>query len=71
MIRSHGNATRCEAQARRWARQLEPAPRLTMRSTRALPGGSALARAAEAALPGVLPWGTFLAVVLRKPGHDE
>jgi SAM-dependent methyltransferase len=56
---------------RRWARQLEPAPRVTIRSTVFLPGGSAFARAAEAVLPGILPWGAFLAVVLRKPGSTK
>ncbi|MGE5242571.1 MAG: class I SAM-dependent methyltransferase [Bacteroidota bacterium] len=55
------------AEARRWARQLEPAPRVTIRSAIFLPGGDAFARAAEAVLPGVLSWGAFLAVVLRKP----
>jgi len=55
------------AEARRWARQLEPAPRVTIRSAIFLPGG-AFARAAEAVLSGTLAWGAFLAVVLRKPG---
>lgn len=55
------------ADARRWARLLEPAPLITVRSAIFLPGGGAFARAAETALPGVLPWGAFLAVVLRKP----
>ena len=59
------------ADVRRWARQLEPAPRITIRSTIFMPGGGAFARAAEAVLPGVLPWGAFLAVVLRKPEHSE
>ena len=58
-------------EARHWARQLEPAPRVTIRSAIFLPGGGAFARATEAVLPGTLPWGAFLAVVLRKPGHDE
>lgn len=56
------------ADVRRWARSLVPAPQVTMRSVISLPGGGALARAAEALLPGVLPWGGFLAVHLRKPG---
>ena len=57
------------ADIRRWAQQLEPAPRITRRSAIFLPGGGALTRAVEAALPGVLPWGGFLAVLLRKPDH--
>jgi hypothetical protein len=36
-----------------------------------MPGGGAFARTAEAVLPGVLPWGAFLAVVLHKPEHSE
>ena len=55
------------AEARRWARQLEPAPRVTIRSAIFLPDGGTFARAVEAVLPGTLPWGAFLAVVLRKP----
>ena len=55
------------ADVRRWVRQLEPAPQVTVRSAIFLPGGGAFARAAETMLPGVLPWGAFLAVVLRKP----
>jgi SAM-dependent methyltransferase len=55
------------ADVRRWTRQLEPAPRVTARSAIFMPGGGAFARAAEAVLPGVLPWGAFLAVVLHKP----
>jgi len=55
------------AEAGRWARQLEPAPHVTIRSAIFLPGGGAFARATEAVLPGTLPWGAFLAVVLRKP----
>ena len=54
------------AEARRWARQLEPAPRVTVRSAIFIPGGGAFAHAAECVLPGVLPWGAFLAVRL---GH--
>ena len=50
-----------------WARQLQPAPRITVRCAIFLPDGGALARAAETVLPGVLPWGAFLAVLLRKP----
>jgi SAM-dependent methyltransferase len=57
------------AEVRRWAQSLAPAPRVTMRSAIFLPGGGVLARAVEAALPGVLPWGGFLAVLLRKPDH--
>ena len=59
------------AEVRRWARQLEPAPQIMSRSAIFMPGGGAFARAAEAVLPGVLPWGAFLAVVLRKPEHSE
>ncbi len=55
------------AEVRRWAQTLEPAPQITARSAIFLPGGSAVACAAEAVLPSVLPWGAFLAVVLRKP----
>ncbi len=57
------------AEARRWALALEPAPQITMRSAVFLPGGGAFAHAAERILPGVLPWGAFLAVRLRKPGR--
>jgi len=59
------------AEVRRWARQLEPAPRIMSRSAIFMPGGGAFARAAEAMLPSVLPWGAFLAVVLRKSDHGE
>jgi SAM-dependent methyltransferase len=59
------------AEARRWAQQLEPAPRITMRSAIFLPGGSVSARTVEAVLPGILPWGGFLAVLLRKPDQDN
>lgn len=55
------------AEARRWARQLQPSPNITVRSAIFLPGGGAFARATECVLPGVLPWGAFLAVLLRKP----
>ncbi len=57
------------AEVGRWARQLEPAPQVTMRSAIFLPGGGALARTAETIVPGKLPWGSFLAVLLRKPDH--
>ncbi|MBI5782991.1 MAG: class I SAM-dependent methyltransferase [Gammaproteobacteria bacterium] len=56
---------------RRWAQSLRPAPQITMRSAIFLPGGGVFARAIEAALPGALPWGAFLAVVLHKPGRNE
>lgn len=59
------------AEVRHWARQLEPAPRVTARSAIFMPGGRAFARAAEAVLPSMLPWGAFLAVVLRKSDHGE
>jgi len=59
------------AEARHWARQLEPAPQVTMRSAIFLPGGGAFAHAAEAVLPGTLPWGAFLAVLLRKPDNGK
>ena len=59
------------ADVRRWARQLEPAPQIAVSSAIFMPGGGAFARAAEAVLPGVLPWGAFLAVVLHKPEHSE
>jgi SAM-dependent methyltransferase len=59
------------AEARRWALALEPAPQIMSRSAIFMPGGSAFARAAEAVLPSVLPWGAFLAVVLRKTDHGE
>ena len=58
------------ADAEGWARQLEPLPRVTIRSAIFFPGGGIFARIAEAVLPGVLPWGAFLAVALRKPGYD-
>lgn len=57
-------------EARRWTRQLEPAPRVLIRSAIFLPGGGALACAAEAILPGTLPWGGFLAIVLRKADRN-
>ncbi len=59
------------AAVRRWARQFEPAPRIMSRSAIFMPSGDAFARMAEAMFPGVLPWGAFLAVVLRKPDHGE
>ena len=58
-------------EVRRWARQLEPAPQITVRSAIFMPGGGAFARAAEAVFPSALPWGAFLAVVLRKSDHGE
>ncbi|MCR4347784.1 MAG: class I SAM-dependent methyltransferase [Sulfuricaulis sp.] len=58
------------AELRRWAQTLEPAPRITVRSAIFLPGGGAFAHVAEAVLPDVLPWGGFLAVILRKPDHQ-
>ena len=57
------------AEVRRWAQSLEPAPRIAARSAIFLPGGGAIARLTEAILPGVLPWGGFLAVVLCRTGH--
>jgi SAM-dependent methyltransferase len=59
------------AEVRRWTLALEPAPRTTARSAIFMPGGGAFARAAEAVLPRVLPWGAFLAMVLRKSDHGE
>ncbi len=59
------------AEVRRWTQSLEPAPQITMRSAIFLPGGGVFARAAEALLPDVLPWGGFLAVRLCKPGHGN
>ena len=59
------------AEVRHWARALEPAPWVMTRSAIFMPGGGAFARAAETVLPSVLPWGAFLAVVLRKPEHSE
>jgi SAM-dependent methyltransferase len=55
------------ADVRRWALELIPAPQVLVRSAVFLPGGGVFARAAETVLPGILPWGAFLAVVLRKP----
>lgn len=63
----HGARWDTPADVRRWVRSLEPAPRITVRSAIFLPGGGVFARAAEAIMPGVLPWGAFLAVVLHKP----
>ena len=59
------------AEVRRWALALEPAPRIMSRSAIFMPGGGAFARATEAVLPSVLPWGAFLAVVLRKSDYGE
>jgi ubiquinone/menaquinone biosynthesis C-methylase UbiE len=59
------------AEARRWAQQLEPAPQIKTRSAIFLPDGGVIARATEEMLPGVLPWGGFLAVLLRKPDQDN
>jgi SAM-dependent methyltransferase len=50
-----------------WARQLQPAPQMTVRCAIFFPGGGAMARTVERVLPGMLPWGAFLAVLLRKP----
>jgi SAM-dependent methyltransferase len=58
------------AEVRRWTQSLAPVPRVTIRSAIFLPGG-AFARTVEAVLPGVLPWGGFLAVLLRKPDHGK
>lgn len=58
------------AEVRRWARQLEPMPQVTMR-TAIFPPGGAIARVIEATIPGVLPWGGFLAVLLRKPDRSR
>jgi SAM-dependent methyltransferase len=55
------------ANVRRWTALLAPAPRITVRSAIFLPDGGVIAQAAEMILPGVLPWGAFLAVLLRKP----
>lgn len=57
------------AEVGRWARQLQPAPHITVRCAIFLPDGGTLARAAEKLLPGTPPWGAFLAVLLRKPDH--
>jgi SAM-dependent methyltransferase len=58
------------AEVRRWTQSLAPVPRVTIRSAIFLPG-DAFARTVEAVLPGVLPWGGFLAVLLRKPDHGK
>jgi SAM-dependent methyltransferase len=58
-------------EVRRWAQSLEPAPRITPRSAIFLPSGSMIAHVAETVLPSVLPWGGFLAVLLRKPDHGK
>lgn len=57
------------AEVRRWARRLEPAPQITVRSAIFLPSGGVFARAVEAVLPGTLPWGGFLAILLCQPDH--
>jgi SAM-dependent methyltransferase len=54
-------------EVQRWAQSLEPAPRIKTRGAIFLSGGGVFARAVEAVLPGTLPWGGFLAIVLRKP----
>lgn len=54
-------------EVRRWARSVEHLPRITTCSAIFFPGGGALARAVESVLPAALPWGGFLAVLLRKP----
>ncbi|MCR4301123.1 MAG: class I SAM-dependent methyltransferase [Sulfuricaulis sp.] len=59
------------AEIKQWARQLVPALRITVRSAIFLPGGRLLAHAAEAVLPGAMPWGAFLAVLLHKPDHGK
>lgn len=55
------------AEVRRWAQSLMPAPQIAVRSAIFLPGSDVFARTAESVLPGTLPWGGFLAIVLRKP----
>jgi SAM-dependent methyltransferase len=61
------------AEIQRWAQSLEPAPQITPRSAIFLPSGSMIAHVVETVLPSVLPWGGFLAVLLRKPEmkHSE
>lgn len=63
----HGARWDTAADVRAWVRELDPPPRLSMRSAIFLPGGGAVARAAESLLPATLPWGGFLAVCLRRP----
>jgi len=50
-----------------WLPAFTPAPRQTvLRSAIFLPQGTMIARWSEQWLPGTLPWGSFLAVGLRK-----
>ena len=53
--------------ARHWCRRLIPLPNVTTRTAVWLPSGGGLARVVESLLPGNLPWGGFLSIVLRKP----
>jgi SAM-dependent methyltransferase len=55
----------------RWLPALRPAPEeITVRSAIFFPQGNRMARICERWLPGILPWGGFLAVGLRKHGSQ-
>ncbi len=53
--------------ARSWWQNLRPVPQVAVRSAVFCPGGGAVARRFESALPNILPWGAFLAIALYKP----
>ncbi|MDA8093613.1 MAG: methyltransferase domain-containing protein [Betaproteobacteria bacterium] len=55
---------------RAWTAAWVPAPQLAYGYAIGWPAGGRMARLAEPLLAGLLPWGAFLAVALRKqPGH--
>ncbi|MDA8363627.1 MAG: class I SAM-dependent methyltransferase [Gammaproteobacteria bacterium] len=57
------------ADVRAWSLRLGLQPQLTVRSAVFVPGGGRAARVIEPVLPAVLPWGGFLAVMIRRdPG---
>lgn len=53
-------------EVRAWSRRLDPWPRMKVRSAVFLPGGGAGARFIEPLIPAALPWGGFLAVLMRR-----
>ncbi|MHB8622981.1 MAG: class I SAM-dependent methyltransferase [Sulfuricaulis sp.] len=52
--------------ARSWWQDLQPVPRVVVRTAVFRPDGDAIARRIEGALPNILPWGAFLAIALYK-----